>query len=68
MYSELYKGLNLKPEDLNRYDSHLVGFDERIVIPWGIIKQPMQAGNEVVQVNFIVVEAYSLYTSILARP
>ena len=33
MYPKLYKGLNLKPEDLNRYDSLLVGFDERSVIP-----------------------------------
>ena len=30
MYPNLYKGLNLKPEDLERYDSPLVGFDRRI--------------------------------------
>ena len=33
-----------------------------------MIKLPVQAGNVVVQVNFIVVEVYSLYTAILARP
>ena len=27
MYLDLYKGLNLKPEDLERYDSPLIGFD-----------------------------------------
>ena len=27
MYPKLYKGLNLKPKDLNRYDYPLVGFD-----------------------------------------
>ena len=28
----------------------------------------MQASSEVVEVNFIVVDAYSLYTTIVARP
>ena len=32
MYLDLYKRLNLKPEDLERYDSPLVGFDGRTVI------------------------------------
>ena len=68
MYSDLYKGLNLKPDDLSKYDSPLLGFDERMVIPHGMIKLPVQAGNEVVEVNFIVVEAYSPYAAILARP
>ena len=27
MYPDLYKGLNLKPEDLSKYDFPLVGFD-----------------------------------------
>ena len=38
MYPNLYKGLNLKLEDLERYDSPLVGFDGRTVIPHGMIK------------------------------
>ena len=33
MYPYLNKGLNLKPEDLSKYDSLLVGFDGRAVIP-----------------------------------
>ena len=68
MYPDLYKGLNLKHEDLERYDSPLVGFDRRTVIPCGMIKLPVQASDEEVQVNFIVVEAYSPYTAILVRP
>ena len=35
MYSDLYKWLNLKPEDLTAYDSPLVSFDGKIVIPKG---------------------------------
>lgn len=68
MYLDLYKGLNLKPEDLSKYDSLLVGFDGRTVVSRGMIKLPVQARNEVVKVEFIVVEAYSLYTATLARP
>ena len=68
MYPDLYKGLNLKPKDLVSYDSPLVGFDGKTVIPKGLIKLPVHAGLEVVNVNFIVVDAYSPYTSILARP
>ena len=45
-----------------------MGFDGRMVIPRRMIKLPMQVGNEVVEVNFIVVEACSPYTTILARP
>ena len=32
MYPDLYKGLNLRPEDLTAYDSPLVSFDEKVVI------------------------------------
>ena len=35
MYPNLYKGLNLKPEDLITYDSPLVSFDGKVVIPRG---------------------------------
>lgn len=68
MYLDLYKGLNLKPEDLEKYKSPLVGFDGRMVITRGMIRLPVQARDEEVQVNFIMVEAYSPYTAILARP
>ena len=33
MYHDLYNGLNLKPEDLEMYDSPFVGFDDRMVSP-----------------------------------
>ena len=68
MYLDLYKGLNLRPEDLEKYNSPLVGFSGRLVIPRGMIRLPVQVGDEKVQVDFIVVEAYSPYTIILARP
>ena len=31
MYFDLYRGLNLKPEDLTGYDSPLLGFDGKVV-------------------------------------
>ena len=31
MYPNIYKGLGLKSEDLSRYDTSLVGFDEKIM-------------------------------------
>ena len=68
MYPNLYKGLNLKHEDLEGYDSPLMGFNGRIVVPQGMIRLPIQVEDEEVQVNFIVVEAYSPSTAILARP
>nr|XP_023908929.1 uncharacterized protein LOC112020608 [Quercus suber]XP_023908930.1 uncharacterized protein LOC112020609 [Quercus suber] len=49
MYPDLYKGLNLKPDDLAPYNSPLIG-------------------AEVVDVDFIVVNVYSPYTAIVARP
>ena len=68
IYLDLYKGLNLKPEDLTIYDSPLVSFDRKIVIPKGQIRIPVQAGSKVVEVDFIVVDAYSPYIAIVARP
>ena len=68
MYPDLYKGLNLKPKDLTGYDSPLLGFDGKVVIPKGQIRLLMQAGLDVVEVDFTVVDAYSPYTTIIARP
>ena len=67
MYFNLYRGLNLKPEDLTTYDSPLLGFDRKVVLR-GQIRLPVQARSEVVEVDFIVVYAYSSYTAIVARP
>ena len=68
LYSDLYKKLNLKPEDLTGYDSPLLGFDKKVVFPKGQIRLLVQAGSEVVEVDFIVVDAYSPYTAIVVRP
>ena len=68
MYPNMYKELNLKLEDLKRYDLQLIGFDGRMVVPHRMIRLPVQAGDKEVQVSFIVVEAYSPYTTILAKP
>ena len=68
MYLDLYKGLNLRLEDLIAYDSPLVSFDGKTVIPRGQIRLPVQAGSKVVEVDFIVVDAFSPCTAIVARP
>ena len=68
MYHNLYKGLNLKPEDLMAYDSSLVSFEGKTVTLRGHIRLPIQIGSDVVEVDFIVVDAYSPYTAIVARP
>lgn len=77
MYPDLYKGLNLKSKDLSIYNSPLVRFDGRTMTPKGMIKLPMQTSDEVVEVEFIVVDTYSHfiivdtyspYMATLARP
>ncbi|XP_065620091.1 uncharacterized protein LOC136063516 [Quercus suber] len=68
MYPDLYKGLNLKLDDLTPYYSPLVSFGGRMVTPKGQIRLPIQTGSEVVEVDFIVVDVYSPYTTIVARP
>ena len=45
-----------------------MSFERKVVIPKGQIKLPVQTGLEVVEVYFIVVDAYSPYTAIVARP
>ena len=68
LYPDLFKGLNLRTEDLMPYDSPLVSFEGKVIIPKGQIRLPVQAGAETVEVDFIVVDAYSPYTAIVARP
>ena len=68
MYPDLYNRLGLKPEDLIAYDSPLVSFDGKVVILRGQIRLPVQVRLEMVEVDFIVVDAYSPYTAIVARP
>lgn len=38
MYPDLYKGLGLKPEDLGKYNTPLVGFDKKMVVSKGQIE------------------------------
>ena len=68
MYPDLYKKLNLKPEDLMAYNSSLVSFKGKTVIPKGQIRLPIQTGSKIVEVDFIVMDSYSPYTAIVARP
>ncbi|XP_030940008.1 uncharacterized protein LOC115964921 [Quercus lobata] len=68
MYLDLYKGLGLRLEDLTTYNSYLNSFEGKTVIPKGQIRLPTQTGSEVVEVKFIMVDAYSPYTAIVARP
>ena len=68
MYPDLYWGLNLRPEDLDRYDSPLMGFNGKMVVLRGMIKLPIQVGDVEVHVNFIEIEAFSPCTLILGRP
>ena len=68
MYPDLYKGLGLKPENLTTYSSPLVSFKGKMVVPKGQIRLLMQVGTDVVEVNFIVVDAFSPYTAIMGIP
>ena len=68
MYPDLYKGLSLSAEDLMPNSSPLVSFEGKIIIPKGQIRLPIQTGSETVEVDFIVVDAYSPYIAIVARP
>ena len=68
MYPDLYKGLSLRSKDLTPYSSPLVSFEGKVIIPKGQIRLPVQTGSETVEVDFIVVDAYSCYIAIVARP
>ena len=68
MYPDLYKGLSLRAEDLTPYSSPLVSFEGNVIIPKGQIRLLVQTGSETVEVDFIIVDAYSPYTAIVARP
>ena len=68
MYFDLYKGLGLKLEDLSKYDTPLVGFDGKIVVPEGQIKLLVVTKGKEVMENFIVVNAFSPYTAISGWP
>ena len=68
MYPDLYKGLGLKPENLTAYSSPLVSFEGKMVVSKTQIRLPVQTGTYVVEVDFIVVDVFSPYTTIMGRP
>ena len=68
MYPDFYKGLGLKTENLMTYSSPLVSFEGKMVVPKRRIRLPVQVGTDVVEVDFIVVDAFSPYTAIMGRP
>ena len=45
-----------------------MSFEGKVIIPKGQIRLPMQIGSVTVEVDFIVVDAFSPYTAIVARP
>ena len=45
-----------------------MSFEGKPVIPKGQIRLPIQTDLEIVDVDFIVVDSYSPYTAIVARP
>ena len=67
MYSDLFRGLGLKNQNLAKYNSPLVSFDGRVVIPQGQISLPVSMEGKEVIVTFIVVNSFSPYTAILGR-
>ena len=67
MYSNLFRGLGLKNEDLSRYNTPLEGFDGRMVILEGQISFPVNMEGKEVMVTFIVVASFSPYMAILRR-
>ena len=68
MYSDLFRGLGLKNQNLAKYNSPLVSFDGRVVIPQGQISLPVSMEGKEVIVTFIVVNSFSPYMAILGRP
>lgn len=68
LYPDLYKGLGLNPKDLSKFDTPLVGFDGKIVVPEGQIRLPIMTKGKEVMVNFIIVNAFLPYTAILGQP
>ena len=68
LYPDLYRGLNLIAEDLMPYSSPLVSFEGMVIILKGQIRLPVHTGSKTVEVDFIVVDAYSPYTAIVIRP
>ena len=57
----------VKSQDLIKYDTSLVLFDGRVVIPEGQISLPINMEGKEATVTFIIVSSFSLYMAILGR-
>ena len=68
MYPDLFKGLGLKNHDLAKYNSLLVSFDGRVMIPQCQMSLLVSMEGKEVTTTFIVVKSFSPYTAILGRP
>ena len=58
MYPDLFEGLELKNQDLVKYDTPLVSFNEKVVIPKGQISLSVNMEGKEVMVTFIVVRSF----------
>ena len=67
MYLDLFNGLDLKNEDLTKYNTPMIGFDGRMVILEGQILLPVNMEGKEVMVMFIMVAYFSPYIAILGR-
>ena len=45
-----------------------MSFEGKIVTPKGLIRLPIQTSSDIMEVDFIMVDTYSPYTAIVARP
>ncbi|XP_030958386.1 uncharacterized protein LOC115980249 [Quercus lobata] len=67
VYPDLFRGLELKKENLLKHTSPLVGFDGKVVIPEGQISLPVIMEGKEVVVTFTIVTSFSPYMEILGR-
>ena len=67
MYPDLFRGLELRKEDLMKHTSPLIGFDGKVVVPEGQISLPVIMGGKEVVVTFTIVTSFFPYTAILGR-
>ena len=58
----------MKSENLTAYDSSLASFEGKTIIPKSQIRLPIETDLKIVEVDFIVVDSYSPYTTIVVRP
>lgn len=62
-----FRQMNLKKFDLEPYSSPFVGFDGQPTLAMGKIRLPVFFGSITLMIDFLVVNAASLYNAILGR-